>query len=327
MNYCGSGAIGNSYGDAADGMDCSEGGCVKVQKTYKTVSVPCTRNVTQKYKVKVPHQIRHKVPKQVPYTDYEYRTETVPVPTTRTETKYRDVTRHYKEPVTKQITVYDTVNRKVPKIVYVKKQERVPRAVQKVVYEDRTRTDQVPYTVKVPDLKYVSRKKRVPVTKTKIQYVDKVEIKYKDQVRTRCEPVTKMIQKKIPVFKVVPKNPPPCPSGGDAAYGGAAAGAAATYGGAAAAYGGGYGEAAAYGGEAAAYGGDSAAYGGDAAAYGGGDAAAAAGYGGYEAADAGAYGGGGATYAATYGGSAEQTYGGAAYGGQAYGGQTYGIQE
>lgn len=276
MNYCGSGAIGNSYGD--DLGDCASGDCVKVQKSFKTVSVPCTRNVTKQYRVKVPHQITHKVPKQVPYTDYEYRTETVPVPTTRTETKYRDVIRTYKEPVTKQYTVYDTVNKKEPKIVYVKKQEKVPRTVQKVVYEDRTRTDQEPYTIRVPETKYMNRKKQVPVTKTKIEYVDKVEIKYRDEVRTRCEPVTKMVQKQIPVFKVVPKNPAPCPSGGGyetsggaAAYGGAYGG-----GGVSASYGGGY-ETAAYGGAAEAYAGD-AGYGGQ--AYGG-QAYGGQSYGGY----------------------------------------------
>merc|ERR1719471_2758679 len=181
-SYCGSGAIGNSYGQetVADAMmdcaggECAGGDCVKIQKTFKTVSVPCTRNVTQKYKVKVPHQIKTKVPKQVPYTDYEYRTETVPVPTTRTETRYRDVTKNYKEPVSKQYTVYDTVNRKVPKIIYVKKQERVPRTVEKVVYETRTRTDQVPYTVKVPEMKYVTRQKRVPVQKPKSRWWTKL---------------------------------------------------------------------------------------------------------------------------------------------------------
>merc|ERR1719471_247006 len=270
-SYCGSGAIGNSYGQetVADAMmdcaggECAGGDCVKIQKTFKTVSVPCTRNVTQKYKVKVPHQVKAKVPKQVPYTDYEYRTETVPVPTTRTETRYRDVTKNYKEPVSKQYTVYDTVNRKVPKIIYVKKQERVPRTVDKVVYETRTRTDQVPYTVKVPEMKYVTRSKRVPVQKTKIEMVDKVEIKYQDKVRTRCEPVTKMIQKRIPVFKVVPKVPKPCPTGGDDAYGmssGGGYGAGGDAGYASAQY-----ESAAYGGEAAAYGGGAAAYGGGAA--------------------------------------------------------------
>lgn len=192
---------------------------MKIQKTYRTVEVPCTRNVQQKYKVKVPRTVKHKVPKQVPYTDYEIKNETVPVQTMRTETKYRDVIRHYKEPVTKQVTTYETVTRRVPKIIYQNKKEKVPRTVTKVVYEERTRTDQVPYTVRVPETKYVNKKKRYPVTKTKIEYVDKVEIKYKDEWRTKCEPVTKMVQKKIPVFRAVPKQPKPCPpdnqSGGD----------------------------------------------------------------------------------------------------------------
>jgi len=96
---------------------------VKTVTTYKTVQVPCTRNVNRTFTVKVP--------KTVPYTAYR--------------------------PVTK----FRTVTKQMPKTIYVNVNEQVPYTVQepynasKTVFIDEARTSCTPVT------KMVTR--RIPV--------------------------------------------------------------------------------------------------------------------------------------------------------------------
>jgi len=128
--YCGAGAAGGGQGfnGGAEVLpqplpeeDC--GDCVRTVTTYKTVQVPCTRNVTKAFTVKVP--------KVVPYTAYR--------------------------PVTK----FRTVTKQMPKTIYVNVNEQVPYTVQepynasKTILVDEARSSCTPVT------KMVTR--RIPV--------------------------------------------------------------------------------------------------------------------------------------------------------------------
>jgi len=90
---------------------------------------------------------------------------------------------------------YRTVNIKVPK--------NVPYTAFRPVVKTRTVTKQYPKTI------YVNVKSSVPYT------VQEPYTAYKtitiDQPKTTCTPVTRMIQRRIPVVNVIPQNPAPCP--------------------------------------------------------------------------------------------------------------------
>merc|ERR1719189_2954122 len=129
IGVVGGGRGGNDISDAeADAY-------IRTVTTYKTVSVPVTRN---KYRV-----VNYTVPQTVPYTDYQTVTRT------------------------------------------------------------RTVTKQVPKTIMVPIQTQEPYQTSVPVTKQKTIMIPKS--------RTQCEPVTKMVTRRVPVVNVVPRPPPPCP--------------------------------------------------------------------------------------------------------------------
>merc|ERR1719166_135602 len=189
--------------------DCED--CVRTVTNYKTVQVPCTRNVTRTYTIKVPKTVTKQVPKSVPYVDYETRTTTVPVTSLKNETRYRNEQQCYQVPVTKTETVMVPTTKKVAKTVYVDVPCTEKRYVNKIDYEDRYRTVTKPYTVQVPHTDYVPKTEQVPVKKWKTEYETKYDTIYHDEMRTVCQPVTKMVTKKIPVVTVVPVQPPPVP--------------------------------------------------------------------------------------------------------------------
>jgi len=101
--------------------DCHD--CVKTVTTYKTVTVPCTRN---QYKT-----INIKVPKTVPYTAF------------RTVTKYREITKQ------------------VPRTIMVPKCEQVPYTVQEPYTAHKTIFINQPKTTCTPVTKIITR--RIPV--------------------------------------------------------------------------------------------------------------------------------------------------------------------
>merc|ERR1719210_2463527 len=191
--------------------DCED--CVELRTTYKTVEVPCTRNVTKQYNVKVPRTVSKQIPQTVPYTDIEQRYKTVPVTIMRPETRYKDMQECYKGPVTKKDTIMVPVTKKEPRTVWVDVTKTEPRVVSKTVMEDRWWTKKVPYTIQVPETRYKTETEQVPVTKYKTEMETKYETIYTDQVKTVCTPVTKMVRKKIPVVTAVPRQPGACPGG------------------------------------------------------------------------------------------------------------------
>jgi len=185
--YCGSGAAPAGYGASA--ADCDD--CVELKTSYKTVAVPCTRNVTKRYTEQVPTPVK----KTVPYTDYEPRTRKVPVMTHRTDIRYRTTMERYQVPQARTDTVMVPVTKSVPKTVYVPVTTQEPRTVHKTVMVDRFRPKQVPYTVKVPEVKYTTRIDQVPVQKTKTIHSTVMVPK----TRTYKSQVTKIVHKSIPV--------------------------------------------------------------------------------------------------------------------------------
>jgi len=101
--------------------DCAD--CVKTVTTYKTVTVPCTRN---QYKT-----VNIKVPKTVPYTAY------------RPVTKYREITRQ------------------MPKTIYINTTEQVPNTTQEPYTAHKTIYIDQPKTTCTPVTKIITR--RIPV--------------------------------------------------------------------------------------------------------------------------------------------------------------------
>jgi len=159
--------------------------CVQLVREMKTATIPCTRNVYQKYTVKVPRQVKEQVPRNVTYTDYETVSKQVPVTVNKPERRVRMETQKYQVPVT--------------------------RYYKKTVMETRERQVPVPYIVNHPETQYRTVNEKVPVQKSKVQMEDVVKTVYDIETRTRCVPETRMVSKQIPVYKLVTQAPPPCP--------------------------------------------------------------------------------------------------------------------
>jgi len=159
--------------------------CVHLVREMKTATIPCTRNVYQKYTVKVPRQVKDQVPRNVTYTDYETVSKQVPVTVNRSERRIRMETQTYQVPVT--------------------------RYYKKTVMETRERQVPVPYIVNTPETQYRTVSEQVPVQKSKIEMEDVMKTVYDIETRTRCIPETKMVSKQIPVYKVITQTPPSCP--------------------------------------------------------------------------------------------------------------------
>jgi len=159
--------------------------CVQLVREMKTATVPCTRNVYQKYTVKVPRQVKEQVPRNVTYTDYETVSKQVPVTINKPERRVRMETQKYQVPVT--------------------------RYYKKTVMETRERQVPVPYIVNHPETQYRTVNEKVPVQRTKVQMEDVMKTVYDIETRTRCVPETRMVSKQIPVYKVITQAPKPCP--------------------------------------------------------------------------------------------------------------------
>jgi len=193
--------------------DCED--CVQVVRNYKTVQVPCTMNTYKQYTVKVPRQVSEQVPRTVNYTDYESRTKQVPYTVNRSEKRTRMETQKYTVPVTTTNTRMVPVTKKVPKTVYVDVTTQVPQKYTTTTMQTRERQVPVPYYVNVPETKYRTVTEQVPVSKTKVQMETVTKTVFDTQIRTRCNPETKMVSKQIPVYNVVARPAPPCPPGAD----------------------------------------------------------------------------------------------------------------
>jgi len=159
--------------------------CVQLIREMKTATVPCTRNVYQKYTVKVPRQVKEQVPRNVTYTDYETVSKQVPVMINKPERRVRMETQKYQVPVT--------------------------RYYKKTVMETRERQVAVPYIENHPETQYRTVNEKVPVQRSKVQMEDVVKTVYDMETRTRCVPETKMVSVQIPVYKVVTQAPAACP--------------------------------------------------------------------------------------------------------------------
>jgi len=193
--------------------DCED--CVQVVRNWKSVQVPCTTNTFKQYTVKVPRQVTETVPRTVNYTDYESRSKQVPYTVNRSEKRTRMETQKYTVPVTTTRTKLVPVTKKVPKTVYVDVKTNVPQKYTTTTMQTRERQVPVPYYVNVPETKYKTVTEQVPVQKSKVQMDTVMKTVYDTQIRTRCNPETKMVTKQIPVYNVVARPAPPCPPGAD----------------------------------------------------------------------------------------------------------------
>merc|ERR1719320_1342896 len=111
------------------------------------------------------------------------------------------------------------MTKKVPKTVYVNVTTQVPQSYKKTTMQTKERQVPVPYFVNVPETKYRTVTEQVPVQKTKVQMNTVTKTVYDTKVRTRCVPETKIVSKQIPVYNVMARPAPPCPSGADCGSG------------------------------------------------------------------------------------------------------------
>merc|ERR1719479_729646 len=200
------------------GDDCDD--CVDLKVSTQKVTVPCTRNTYKQYSIKVPRQVREKIPRTVKYVDMEKRTKQVPYTTNRTETRYRNDVQTYQEPVTRQVTKMVSVKSKEPRTIMVDVVKQVPKTEMKTTMVNKTKNVRVPYQVNLKETKYSTVTEQVPVNKTKVVVEDRVRTVFDTQVKTKCVPVTKMVSKQIPVYTVVAKPAGSCPPGTDCGSGG-----------------------------------------------------------------------------------------------------------
>jgi len=177
--------------------------CFRVVRSSKFVEIPCTRNEYRKHKVRVAKQVSDQVPKRVEYTDYEIRERQEPYSVKRFETAYREEDQEYTVQVPKTVTRMVKVKKKVPKTVYVDIVVEEPREETIMVPETRKRSVKVPYQKEVVDQKYRTVKESVPVTKYRTEYDTVAKTVYEDEWRTKVVPVTKLIQRELPVYNVV----------------------------------------------------------------------------------------------------------------------------
>jgi len=179
-------------------------GCFRVVRTNKSVEIPCTRNVTRRYKVSVPKTVQERVPRRVQYTDYETRERQEPFTVKRCETAYREEDEAYTVQVPQKVTRMVKVTKKVPRTVYVDVVTEEPQESTVMVPETRTRKIKVPYQKEVVDQKFRNVKEEVPVTKYRTEYDMVSKTVMEESWRTKVVPVTKMVYKEIPVYNVVP---------------------------------------------------------------------------------------------------------------------------
>jgi len=133
MQWCGSGAAPAGYAlPNPDDGDCED--CVETRVHYRTVKVPCTRNVYKTEKHTVPRQVEKKVPRQVAYTDYVTKTKQEPYTIMRNETRYKNEIQTYNKPVVKTDVITVPIHKKVPKTIWVDKVFNEQRTVQKNRY-------------------------------------------------------------------------------------------------------------------------------------------------------------------------------------------------
>merc|ERR1719229_747771 len=100
----GGAAMGGAMGGGGGAADADWQNAVDLKVSTQKVTVPCTRNITKQYTVKVPRVVREKVPRTVKYVDMEKRTKTVPYTVNRTETRYKNKCQTYQEPFTRPVT-------------------------------------------------------------------------------------------------------------------------------------------------------------------------------------------------------------------------------
>jgi len=214
MQWCGSGAAPAGYGPAPgpDAEDCED--CVETRVHYRSVQVPCTRNVYRTESHKVPRQVSKRVPRQVEFTDFESRTKQEAYTVMRAETRYKNEVQNYSVPVKKTEYITVPVTRKVPKTIMVDQIFQEKREIQKTIMEPRQRTITVPHSVQVPETKYRPVEFKVPVKRYRTEYDTKYETVYDTVARQVCTPVTRMVTKRIPVTTVHARAVAPCPPGG-----------------------------------------------------------------------------------------------------------------
>jgi len=189
-----------------DGTDC-------VGRKYQTVQVPYTRNSLKQYTNKVPRQDSEQEPRTVNYTAYESRSKQVPYMVSRSEKRTRMETQEYTVPVTTTNSRVVPVTKKVPKTIYMNVTQNAPDKYPATTIQTRERQVPDSYYVNLPETKYRTVTETVPVSKTNAQMETVRKTTFDSQVRTRCNPETKMVVKQIPVYNVVVRPAPSCPPG------------------------------------------------------------------------------------------------------------------
>merc|ERR1719233_1152818 len=96
----------------------------------------------------------NRVPKQVPYQDFQKCVRPVPYVTQREEVRYRNQTQSYTTLVPRMTTKMMPVTRRVPKTVYINEVTTVPMWETAMVPEIRQRSVRIPYKVQIPQTTY-----------------------------------------------------------------------------------------------------------------------------------------------------------------------------
>jgi len=197
------------YGGCGTGQVCDNNECFNIVRSNRTFTVPCTRNVREAYTVQVPKTKAITVNKQVPYIEYEPKIKQVPYQYVDRQTVTKNVPTCRICPVTRNVCTNVPVRRRMPGLLmgknYVRK--KCPRTVyvRKKCCEPR----QFCWSVQKTGWKTV--KENVPVQKFRNQTETRYKTENIPERRYRIRKVTKLVNKTVPVYNLVPKPPPPPP--------------------------------------------------------------------------------------------------------------------
>jgi len=176
--------------------------CFDIVKSSQTYTVPCTRSVREAYTINVAKQKAITVNKQVPYIDYETRSEQVPYQYVDRQTVTRNVPTCRTVPMIKNVCTSVRSRRRglgFGRRCYVKKM------CPKTVYVNQKSCQQRRFCQSIPRTGWRTVKKSVPVKK----FRNETDVQYKTErvpeVRYRTRTVTKMVNKTVPVYNVVTK--------------------------------------------------------------------------------------------------------------------------
>jgi len=181
--------------------------CFDIVKSSKTVTVPCCKNIQEAYTVKVPKTKTFKVDKQVPYIDYERRTQQVPYQYFEKRTVIMNVPTCRTIPTIKNVCTIIPVKRGKLAGLFSRGPSCVQKKCPRTVYVTKTCCEPRQFCQSIPRTGLTNVQRNVPVQKFRMQTELKHTTEHVPEVRYRSRKVSKLVSKTVPVYKLVPKTP------------------------------------------------------------------------------------------------------------------------